>query len=371
MSFTEDDIRAAGGAVALSDDQLDGLLAVLRARKASTGAIPARHGPEKVRFDLVHLLWYAGTLIVMSAMGLFSTLAFEALGGKALTITALVYGALFLMAGRRLWNDGSLRTPGGLMIAVAVAMVPLAVYGIQEEFGWWGAGGDPGRYRDFFVWVKSSWLPMEIATVVVGLIALRFYPVPFIVAVVSLALWFMSMDLTPWLVHGREMSWSENWAARRTVSMIFGLVLIGIAWFVDLRRDEDRDVAFWLYLAGLMAFWGALTASHSDNALAKAFYCLINVTLVLLSVFLVRRAFALFGAIGVAIYLGDLAIRVFQDSFLFPFILSFIGIGIIAAGLILHRHRAALAAWMLECLPEPLKKLRPPHADAALRMEHA
>ncbi|MCB5175009.1 hypothetical protein [Microvirga lenta] len=371
MSFTEEDIKAAGGAIALSEDQLDGLLAVLRARKTSAAAAPVGPKPERVRFDLVHLLWYAGTLIVMSAMGLFSTLAFEALGGMALTITAAVYGALFVLAGRRLWNRGSLRTPGGLMIAIAVTMVPLAIYGIQEEFGWWGDGGDPGRYRDFFAWVKSSWLLMEIATVAVGLIALRFYPFPFIVAVVSLALWFMSMDLTPWLLHGREMSWSENWAVRRAVSMVFGLVMIGVAWFVDIRRDKDLDVAFWLYLAGLMAFWGALTLSHSDSALAKAFYCLINVALVLLSVFLVRRAFALFGAIGIAIYLGDLAIRVFDDSFLFPFVLSFIGIGIIAAGLVLHRHRAALSEWMLDCLPESLKKLRPPHADAALRMEHA
>jgi hypothetical protein len=373
MAFTEDDIRAAGDAVALTEDQLAGLLAVLRARQPTAHApVPTEPRPERVRFDLVHILWYAGTLIVMGAMGLFSTLAFEELGGKALAVTAVVYATLFVLAGRRLWKHVSLRTPGGLMIAVAVAMVPLAVYGIQEEYGWWGAGGDPGRYRGFFVWVKSSWLPMEIATIVAGLIALRFYPFPFIVAVISLALWFMSMDLTPWLLHGREMGWSENWAARRAVSMIFGLAMIGGAWFVDLRRNsQEQDFAFWLHLAGLMAFWGALTLSHSDSALAKAFYCLVNVALVLLSVFLVRRAYALFGAVGIAVYMGDLAIRVFSASFLFPFVLSFIGIGIIAAGLVVHRHRAALSAWMLNCLPEPLKKLRPTHADAALRMEHA
>ena len=33
------------------------------------------------RFDLVHLLWYAGALIVIGAMGLFTTLAFAQLGG--------------------------------------------------------------------------------------------------------------------------------------------------------------------------------------------------------------------------------------------------------------------------------------------------
>jgi hypothetical protein len=370
MSFTEEDIRVAGGAIALREDQVDGLLAVLRARHAGTPASIPRQGRERVRFDLVHLLWYTGALIIMGAMSLFSTLAFEMMGGRALTITALVYAALFVMAGHHLWHRRSLQTPGGLLIAVAVAMAPLAVYGIQDASGWWGDGGDPGRYRDFFVWIKDSWLPMEIATVIAGLVALRFYPYPFIVAVLAIALWFMSMDLTPWLIHGRDMSWSDTWTARRAVSMIFGIVMIGAAWFVDLKRDPRQDFAFWLHLYGLLAFWGGLTISESSSEVAKALYCLINIGLVLLSVFLMRPAYALFGAIGVSVYLGYLANKVFANSLIFTFALSLIGVAIIAVGLVLHRHRKSLSAWMTDHLPQTLKKLRPPHAGVT-RLEHA
>ncbi|NIX75766.1 hypothetical protein [Microvirga terricola] len=372
MSFTENDVREAGRAVALREEQLEGLLTVLRARRGTaqgTGIAPAPTQP--VRFDLVHLLWYAGALIVMGAMGLFSTLAFEQMGGKALTLTALIYAVLFVIAGHYLWYRRSLETPGGLMIAVAVAMIPLAVYGLQEAYGLWDDAGAPGRYRDFYVWVKSSWLPMEIATVFAGLIALRFYPFPFIVAVIAVALWFMSMDLTPWILQGHDLGWAGSWKARRIVSMIFGLIVLCAAWFVDLKRDQKRDFAFWLYLSGLLAFWGALTASDSSNEVAKAIYCLINVALIFLSVFLMRRAYAVFGTIGVSIYLGHLADKVFKDSLLFPFALSLIGIAIIATGLFLHKHRAVLSAWMTNLLPVSLKKLRPPHADAATRMEHA
>ncbi|MBF9233335.1 hypothetical protein [Microvirga alba] len=370
MSFTEDDVRQAGRAVALREEQLDGLVAVLRARAATRDA-DAPNPAQPVRFDLVHILWYAGALIVMGAMGLFSTLAFEQMGGKALTLTALIYAVLFVLAGHHLWNRRALETPGGLLIAVAVAMIPLAVYGIQETYGFWDTAGKPERYRDFYVWVKSSWLPMEVATIVAGLIALRFYPFPFIVAVIAVSLWFMSMDLTPWIIQGRELDWSDSWRARRIVSMAFGLVVLGVAWFVDLKRDQKRDFAFWLHLSGLLAFWGGLTASDSSSEIGKAIYCLINVGLVFLSVFLMRRPYALFGAIGVSMYLGHLANKVFKDSLMFPFALSLIGILIIAAGLLLHRHRAALSAWMTNSLPESLKKLRPPHADAATRMEHA
>jgi hypothetical protein len=371
MSFTEDDIKAAGRAIALREDQVEGLVAVLRARRAGSPAISVHASPERVRFDIVHVLWYAGALIVMGAMTLFSTLAFEAMGGTALTVTALVYAALFLLAGHHLWHRRGLHTPGGLMVVVAVAMAPLAVYGIQDAFGLWGDGGDPGRYRDFFVWIKGSWLPMEIVTVIASLLALRFYPFPFMVAILAIGLWFMSMDLTPWLLHGRDMTWSETWTARQTVSMIFGLIMIGAAWFIDLKRDSRQDFAFWLHLYGLLAFWGAMTISDSSSELAKLLYCVINVGLVLLSVFLLRPIYAVFGAIGVAVYLGYLASRVFANSLIFTFALSLIGVAIIGAGLLLQRHRTALSAWMTRSLPETITKLRPPHAGAAQRLEHA
>ena len=65
------------------------------------------------------------------------------------------------------------------------------------------------------------------------------------------------------------------------------------------------------------------------------------------------------------------ASKVFEDSLLFPFALSFIGLGIIGAGLALHRNRPKLSAWMADSLPAPLKRLRPPQAGGATRLEHA
>ena len=79
----------------------------------------------------------------MGAMGLFSTLAFSAMGGYALTATALVYAAVFTAAGHYLWHRKNLRVPGGLLIAIAVSMAPLAVYGIQDALGLWGPFGRP------------------------------------------------------------------------------------------------------------------------------------------------------------------------------------------------------------------------------------
>jgi hypothetical protein len=352
MQFTEHDLRAAVTAGALEPDRLNRLLEFLKIRAESQ---PASSTAPK--FDLAHLLWYAGALIVIAAMGLFSTLAFSQMGGQALTATAVVYAIAFTAAGHHLWHVRDLRIPGGLLIAIAVSMAPLAVYGIQETYGLWGRFGQPGTVQDFYTWIKGSWVPMEIAAIVAAVIALRFYPFPFIVMIIAVALWFMSMDLTPWVFGRAEFTWDE----RRTVSLWFGLAVLVVAWLVD-RRPRGGDFAFWLHLFGMMAFWGALSSKSSDSELAKALYCLLNVGLVLASVVLMRRVYAVFGTLGIAGYLGHLAHSVFKDSMLFPFALSLIGVAIIALGLIYHKNQAAIAAWIERHLPAALARLRPAHA---------
>jgi hypothetical protein len=99
----------------------------------------------------------------------------------------------------------------------------------------------------------------------------------------------------------------------------------------------------------------------------KAVYCLLNVGLLLISVILMRRVYAVFGAIGICMYLGHLADVVFKDSLLFPFALSLIGVGVIAAGLIYHRKQDMIAAWITAHMPESVLRLRPAHASGGCR----
>ncbi|HEX8167540.1 MAG TPA: hypothetical protein VF601_17370 [Beijerinckiaceae bacterium] len=349
MTFTADDLKAAREAGFLDQATLDRLLSFLSTRD---GAGPA----AAPRFDLSHLLWYAGALIVIGAMGLFSTLAFSQMGGKGLTATAIAYAAVFAIAGRHLWRRGQ-TIVGGLLIAVAVSMAPLAVYGIQDHFQLW-THGNPGAYSGFYIWIKGSWLPMEIAAIVAAAIALALYPFPFIVSIAAVAFWFMSMDIVAWIAGDDR----DTFELRRAVSVWFGLGVLVLAWATDVLFRRRGDFAFWLHLFGLLTFWGGITASSSDSELAKAIYCLFNVGLILLSVFLGRRVYAVFGAFGVALYLGHLAEKVFRDSLLFPFALSLIGVGVIAAGLLYHKHRAGITAWIEARIPPSLQSLRPVHA---------
>lgn len=306
-------------------------------------------------FDLAHLLWYAGSLIIMGAMTLFATLAFAQMGGKALTVTALFYALFFTVSGNYFWNSQNLKIPGGLLITCAIAMAPMAVFGIQDQFDWW-THGDPGNYNDFYIWIRGSWLPMELVTIAVTLIAFYFYPFPFMMFVLSFTLWNLSMDLTE-VVYGRSFSWEM----RRWIAEIFGLVILAIAWLVDLKPWKSGDFAFWFHLFGLLIFWGAVSSQNSNSEVAKALYCGMNIVLILISVFLIRRAYAVFGGLGVFFYLSHLSYKVFKDSLVFPFALSLAGLVIILIGIIYFKKKDRITDWMNRTLPEKIKRLRPAH----------
>ena len=88
-----------------------------------------------------------------------------------------------------------------------------------------------------------------------------------------------------------------------------------------------------------MTFWGGLSAMESHSEFGRFIYCLVNLFLIFCSLALRRRVFIVFGALGLFGYLSHLAYRVFQDSLLFPVILSLIGLLIIYIGIQYRRRR--------------------------------
>ena len=80
-------------------------------------------------------------------------------------------------------------------------------------------------------------------------------------------------------------------------------------------------------------------------------YCLINVALMGMAVLLRRPVFMVFGALGVAAYLGYLSYEVFAESLLFPVVVTLIGLGVIWLGLVYQKRRERLSQVMRGWLP--------------------
>ena len=325
----------------VSRQQADRLWAHLETRDAG-----------RPRFDLPHVAYYLGAMIVISAMGWFMTEAWERFGGGGIFLIAATYGVCFALAGRTLWFNQGLKIPGGLLFTMAVCMVPLAVYGAERFTGLWPQG-DPGDYQNYHIWIKGSWLLMEMATIIAALLVLKFVRFPFLTAPIAFSLWYMSMDLTPLLFDRVDFTWNE----RLWVSLWFGLGMLMLSYLIDRRTRQDYS--FWLYIFGMMAFWGGLSLMDSSSELSKFIYCLINLGLMVIAILLERRLFMIFGALGMFGYIGHLAHRVFRDSLLFPFALIFMGIAVIYLGIKYQRNRTAWDQAVLRHIPPGLKRLMP------------
>lgn len=308
-------------------------------------ALSQTSSPDFSKFDLSHVLYYLGAMIVIIAMGWFVGIGWESFGGAGLLAIAGTYILIFTILGSIFWRREGLQVPGGLFITIAVCLIPLAVYGFQRLTGWWIVD-EPGQYKDFVSWVRGGWFLMEVATIIGGCIALYFFRFPFLTAPIFFSLWFMSMDATPFLFG--EKGNLDN--ARIWVSLWFGLALLILSFIIDRRTYED--FAFWGYLFGTLAFWAGLTLLESTSEFKNFLYFLVNVGLILLSVLLQRTVLLIFGALGVICYISSLFYRYFSDSTLFPFILSLIGVLVVFLGIMYRKHRQKIEAFILGLLPQ-------------------
>ena len=299
-------------------------------------------------FNLTNVLYYFGGLIAIAAMSLFMNLGWEMYGGWGILFLCVSYGILGI-ALTHLFNNKGYAVPASLCATFVIALTPLAIYGFQKGMGWWP---DFSTYQDYHRYIQWNWLYMELGTLIVGIILAWIYRYPFMIMPIAITLWYMSMDITSMLADG-----NYSYELRGMVSMYFGIMMILIALWVDIRSNDSGDYAFWLYIFGVMAFWFGLTIQHSDSELSKFFYLCINLILILIGVILNRKVFVLFGALGVCCYLGHLAFQVFRDSYSFPVALTVIGFAIIYLGILWQKNEGRITNKIRSFLPKPLHDL--------------
>lgn len=341
MDISKDHLISAAAKAGLSTTQANALWKELLAEN------PAQQTSAFSKF-----LYYFGALIVISAMTWFLTLSWEVFGGLALFFISAAYALFFIAFGTKLWNQKELKIPGGLLITMAVCMTPLAIYGLESHFDVWPQDS-PGNYRDFYETIRGSWIWMELGTIVAALVALRFFPFPFLTAPLFFAAWFLTMDIIP-LLTGSDGTYEQ----KRWLTLGFGIILLGIAYLIDLR--QKKDYAFWAYFFGTLTFWGALTSLCWDKGEGALFvYLLINLAMMFLALLLKRKVLLVFGGIGTFLYLSHLAYELFKDSVFLPFALSFIGILIIYLGVLYQKNIVWVEGKIEQWIPGWVRNLLP------------
>lgn len=300
------------------------------------------------KFTFTHVLYYLGGFIAIGAMSLFMNLGWESFGGAGIFSISVLYAAVGLKITHTL-SLKNLAIPAGICATFVVCLTPLGIYGLQQ---WLGVWPDGSVYRDYHRYIKWHWLYMEFGTLAIGAIIAWKYKYPFLVMPIAVTLWYMTMDITA-MISGGDVTW----ALRKLVSLYSGLLMIGLAFWVDIRSHHKADYAFWIYIFGVIAFWGGLSFQYSDNEFSKFIYLCINLLMIGVGVLLTRRVFVVFGALGSCGYLAHLASDVFRDSWLFPIALTAIGLGIIYLGILWQKHEKTITQKSRLLLPAQLRAL--------------
>lgn len=347
IQLTQQDLEQASLVGLLRTQQIAPLWQFLLAR----GQVPEPAAvDDRPRFSFTHVLYYLGGMLAIGAMSVFMTLGWERFRGWGVFFIALLYiGAAWQFARR--FEAQKLPIPMGIMAALIVVLVPLATWAVQHAMGLWPPIGVQD-YRAYHAIIDWRWLTLELVTLAAGCALLYRWRAPFMLMPIAVTLWYMSMDLAMLLLGFDAVGWSEgHWTFRKWFSIAFGAAMILLALLIDLRNRSRLDYSFWLYLFGLMTFWGGLTSLGSNALAGKLIYLVINLLLVLAGAVLGRRTFTVFGAIGLAVVLGDLSWRFFKNSWAFPIALTLFGLAIIFCGIWWSRNEARLSAALRALLP--------------------
>src|SRR5690606_17546730 len=118
LRITTQDLSRAVDSGVLQPGQDRALLDFLQTRTA-----------QRPSFQLAHVVFYFGALLVMAALGWLITEAWMQVGDGALLALALIYMGVAGFLGLLLWKRGH-EIPGGLLSAVAVSLTPLVVFAV-------------------------------------------------------------------------------------------------------------------------------------------------------------------------------------------------------------------------------------------------
>lgn len=299
-------------------------------------------------FNLNNVLYYFGGFFAIGAMSLLMNVGWKTFGGWGIFFLCLLYAFIGLYLSSK-FQKKSLIIPAQICATFVICLAPLAIYAFQLGMDWWPENKHP---HDYNYLLKLHCIFMELGTLLIGIVLAWKYRYAFMIIPIAVTGWFMSMDFTTMM-----LGVGPDFVPRANVSLCFGLVVMLCAFCVDVRPKKSVDYAFWLYIFGVLAFWGGMTAQDTNNELLKFVYLCINIIMMGLGVLLMRKVFNILGGIGSTLYLAHLTAQVFQGSVLFPLALTIIGFMIIYIGTLWQKNAAQITQTARSILPKPIQDL--------------
>ena len=303
---------------------------------ADSAALPeeAREAPRG--FNGVNVAYAIGAVAVLFAFGWFLFERWSTLGALGVLLVALAYAALFAGASRFLARQG-FHTASSIATLLAVSMTPVVTWSLLALAGLWyqpptvrGPWPSPAE--------STRWLPIELATILVASVALWRARVGLLTLPIAVAAGFAGLHAVRLFVDSAIAFRIERWMA-----LFVGCVLLLAGYAADQRRTRE-DYGQWFYVVGLAAVALGLAELWAGNrSPIPHIIAVLSVGAVVVSLYLRRKAFLVFGAAGAISYLAYLAFDVFRRTLGFSIVLAGFGLTVIVLTVWLQRRYPALA----------------------------
>lgn len=336
MLTTSDIYRAAREGV-LRQEEASRLVSWAYNEQTNSGATAAdgdsSSPTDSKRINRQSVASYMGALLMIAATNWLLGTKWEGLESTSVLTISMLYATSAARWGNRLRSQGH-TLQGGLLLTVAVSQVPIITYSLQDIFHLWPGGQPLLPYMFFHLMAHPSWVVMELATIAISLLALRYVRFPFLAAPLGYSCLMLSRDLPLWVAGYSRVDFGKHlWASVGVglLTILIGSRLNRQGGHEQLPRSEDP--AFWPYLFGTFAVWSGLSALTNLQMMHVSALLLFSLGLIVVGVRTRRKTFLVFGGLGVDGSLLQLAHLNFRDSLFFPFI-------VVAAGACLLNARA-------------------------------
>jgi hypothetical protein len=298
----------------------------------TAGALPTQPGPRAERdwprMDPPNVLWFFGAFAISFAtIAVIAKVPASHRGVWELLVALAFYLAYALVGFVLLRLDWWI--PGGLLMAVAVSLMPAVGVGVGLLVGTFPHGGAPFDHASWTV-IIIGLVTMLDALVSYAITRFAFIFFTFVLATLITAQFFLP-------VTGSHPSTD----ARLATAIITGGLLVVVGLALDMR-GRRRD-AFWFHAGGFfgvaiaLIYWSTGFGGHGDRGWISMF---VAATFVLLVSPLLRRAtWATYGVLGFyAPLVHWLTNGLSPSSTGYLLILLAIGLGIFALGMAVHRY---------------------------------
>lgn len=298
-----------------------------RQRLLEMGGVPvdsAEHGESRQGFDIVAVGYWVGSVAVLFALGWFLIDRWKSLTPAGILVVALLYALAFGLSAFLCARLG-FRIASGLLTLLTVGMTPIVAWSIEALLGIWPAGtiqrGGPFT-TDVIATIR--WIPIELATALAGLVALRIVRFGLLTLAVTIPIGLSLVQLTPWIFDPELDPQLAGWTA-----ILVSTLLVGAAVIVQQRARDDQDHASWVYLTAMGFFVvGFISVADQSRAIPHSLPLVIAL-LITLGVMLARRIFLLVASILFVGYLGFLAGDVFPTAVGFMIVMLAAGVLVI------------------------------------------